>query len=204
MRTAFSLAAMVFAFSAPLQADTINPNLPAAYAVTGVASDDTLNLRAAPSARSAKRGELSHNDTWVEVIEFSREGLWALVNTGETSGWASTKFLAPQPMPRDEMGLPRTLACFGNEPFWSVRFAPSVFMLSTPDRRTSAALTFVSPGAEAVDLPVTGLLFEWGAPGSSVQGHILPGRCSDGMSDRVYGLHYVDPVLGHGCCSIDE
>lgn len=188
----------------PAAADAPDPSFPAPYAVTGVAPDDQLNIRAAPTAAADLRGALAHDDPWVEVLGLSREGRWAMVNTAETSGWVSARFLTPQPVPRDELGLPRTLTCFGTEPFWSARFEPSTFLLSTPEHRTVAPLTAVSPSAANVDLADTGLLFEWGFSGRAVQAHILPGRCTDGMSDRVYGLHYVDNVLGHGCCSIDE
>ncbi|PTX56634.1 SH3 domain-containing protein [Litoreibacter ponti] len=197
--------ALLCAWALPAVAqDTPDPGFPAIYTVTGVASDDALNVRAAPNVRAELLGTLAHDDDWVEVLALSREGRWAQINIGERAGWVSTRFLGAREVPTNSLGLPETLVCLGNEPFWQVRLAPSAFILSTPDERGAQPLTFVAPSPENVDLTQTGLLFDWGFSDSSVRGRILPGSCSDGMSDRRYGLHYVDPVLGHGCCSIDE
>ncbi|MEO1155590.1 MAG: SH3 domain-containing protein, partial [Pseudomonadota bacterium] len=41
---------------------------PALFDVTGVASDDVLNIRSAPSATAEIIGTLAHNETGVEVV----------------------------------------------------------------------------------------------------------------------------------------
>ena len=57
---------------------------PALHDVTGVASDDVLNIRESPDAGSAIVGSLAPDATGVEVVAVT--GGWAVVNTSEASG----------------------------------------------------------------------------------------------------------------------
>ena len=54
---------LLLALALPLRAE----EFPAAYAVTGVASNDVLNIRARPDAGSAIIGSLAPDATGVEV-----------------------------------------------------------------------------------------------------------------------------------------
>lgn len=185
-------------------ADSIAPPLPALYGVAGVAADDRLNVRAEPDARAPVIGDLAHDATAIEVFAFSKEGLWAQVNIGEGTGWAALRFLAPQAEHTDALGLPAGLSCFGTEPFWNLSFLDEVTLIRrTPDTQTAHPIVSTAPDAAFVRIAQTGYRFIWQSGMTDVTAHILPGQCSDGMSDRRYGLHYIDndgPRVG--CCSL--
>jgi len=161
----------------PLKAE----EFPALYAVTGVADDDVLNIRARPDAGSAVIGSLDPDATGVEVIATS--GNWALVNDGEVSGYASLRYLAREPGPAWG-ALQTQLTCIGTEPFWSLKV--------DPQRGTT---DFLTPEDQVADPePISGLwpAGPWAksaAVGLSDGIAVLVGTsCSDGMSDRSYGI----------------
>ncbi|MWD27935.1 SH3 domain-containing protein [Aquicoccus sp. SCR17] len=179
-------------------------DLPALYAVTGVAADDVLNLRDAPRASGQKIGTLAPDATGVEVTAI-RDG-WGRVNAGPRAGWASMRYLARE-APDAEV-LTRRLSCAGTEPFWSlditqgarVRFEPA----DGPAQEAAAGTLRPAEGwRDAFVLPL-----EAGEGGLSAV--ILHRRqCSDGMSDRAFGLSVdlltgaaPDPLLRTGCCSL--
>jgi uncharacterized membrane protein len=186
-------------------ADSIDPPLPALYSVTGVGTGDSLNLRAGPSGRDAIIGTLAPDANGIEVVALSREGNWAMVNHGESAGWAAMRFLTPQPVATTMLGLPIGLQCFGTEPFWDITFFDEMnLILNTPEGETGHAITANAPAPEFVNLPETGFHFAWRKNREIVSAHILPGACSDGMSNRRYGLHYIDDQgLRRGCCSLN-
>ena len=62
--------------------------------MTGVAANDLLNIRAAPSANAEIIGTLSPRARHIEVVGYDDTGRWAQINTGEISGWAALRFLA--------------------------------------------------------------------------------------------------------------
>lgn len=197
---------LLFCVLAPVaQADEADPPLPALYAVTSVAADDWLNVRAAPDAGAERIGSLNPNARDIEVIAFSRAGQWAMINSFETAGWVAARYLERQPVETHAMGLPTGLQCFGTEPFWDMSFSPPRdIALRTPEKETRHALLSQAPSAMHVDLPLTGFRFSWQGASGPVTAHILPGRCSDGMSDRAYGLHYIDDQGPRaGCCSLN-
>lgn len=190
------LAVLLLA-SLPLRAE----EFPALYAVTGVASDDVLNIRALPDAGSAIIGSLAADAADVEVIEIA--GNWALVNTGERAGYAATRYLARRSGP-DWTALQTPLSCLGTEPFWSLTIDPG-----TMSARFSSPET---PDASAVEI-----VYQWpGQPGDTTAAVGLPSgtvvlqplQCSDGMSDRVYGISAdlfrtaPDTSRLSGCCRL--
>jgi uncharacterized membrane protein len=181
--------------------------LPTLFDVTGVAADDVLNIRAAPSTGAAIIGSLSPQARDIEVVGYDETGRWAQVNAGGRSGWVAFRYLNYQVDVWNPGTLPPTLHCLGNEPFWS--FAPSGERLafSTPERpetvmNIAQVLTsgrFRDPrrsiSAQGDFLRVTAV--------------IVPMQCSDGMSDRAYGLDVTVILEQHGttqmltgCCSI--
>lgn len=175
-------------------------SLPALYDVTGVAAGDVLNIRAEGKAEAAVVGTLPPDATAVEVVEES--GNWGLVNTGEGSGWVNLRFMARQPGP-DWFALETPLRCLGTEPFWSLGIEPAtgVAVYSTPeggDRFTTVTARW--PGtpysaSAAIALP----------EGFAV---LTGGYCSDGMSDRAFGIRADlfltgDPAARMaGCCTL--
>lgn len=82
------LFALLFSLIASAAAATFDA-WPALYDVSGVASDDVLNIRAEPSADAPIIGTLAHDATNVEIIRDGENG-WGLVNTDEgTAGYPS-------------------------------------------------------------------------------------------------------------------
>jgi uncharacterized membrane protein len=187
-----------------LLADDLPPILPALYQVTGVAGDDQLNIRAAPDAGAAIIGALAHDRTAVEVIRFSASGRWAMVNHAETAGWVAARYLRRSEGWAGPMGFAaRNLTCYGTEPFWSLAIHDDSVTLSTPEGTASSPVLarYISPDQQHPGSNTA--FFDWQADGLPVRSHILPGLCHDGMSDRLFGLHYLDQGLGYrGCCSL--
>jgi uncharacterized membrane protein len=173
---------------------------PALHAVTGVGAEDVLNIRARPDATSDVVGTLPSDATGVEVV--GTEGGWAVVNTGESSGYAALRFLTREPGP-DWNSLQVPLTCLGTEPFWSLEIDPAAgeTRRNTPDSQgpRAARLTVAWLGSErAPDMAVAV------EDGIAV---LSPGNCQDGMSERRYGISvqvfrtgigYVD--RDRGCC----
>lgn len=184
----------------PLKAE----EFPALYAVTGVAAGDVLNIRARPDAGAPIIGSLAPDATGVEVIATS--GTWAVVNSAEGSGYAALRFLRREPGP-EWNALQTPLACFGTEPFWSLEIDPqrgeARFM--TPDDQAPAAEKIsgrwpAQPWAQSAAIGLSdGIAVLAGA------------ECSDGMSDRSYGIAVdifrTGPAGGgrlSGCCLLAQ
>ena len=185
-------------------ADTIDPPLPALYGVFGVAVDDVLNVRDAPNASASIIGTLAPDARNVEVVSLSREGNWAQINLGEQSGWTAIRYLKPHTVTATALGLPVGLQCFGTEPFWDITFSDALILtLNTPEGSTTHAITANTPAPAAINLTENGFRFAWRSGRDIISARILPGQCTDGMTDRRFGLHYVDDMgLRSGCCSL--
>ena len=178
--------------------------VPDLFDVTGVAANDALNVRSAPNADSEIIGGLDPDATGVEITAI--QGGWGLVNQGERSGWTAMRFLARQGGTWTAGAVPPTLVCFGTEPFWSLRYEDDDMVWSSPDEtkwmETAEALGGAIPGDVRRGLVAAG-------DGTDIHAIIAPGPCSDGMSDRAFGLTAAiilddgtGPRLLHGCCSI--
>lgn len=174
---------------------------PALYDVVGVAAGDVLNIRQSGDANAPIIGELPPDAKAVEVVGI-RDG-WGQVNTGEAAGFVKMRFLAAQPGPGWH-ALAAPMRCFGTEPFWSLSLTPDTekARFSTPEGDMDMAIRRSWPGSGlplpvAVDLDL-GILV------------MTPQACSDGMSDRAYGIaaalfpHAPDQPALHGCCSIAQ
>ncbi|SLN17785.1 Bacterial SH3 domain protein [Roseivivax jejudonensis] len=180
------------------------PTLPALHAVTGVVPGDVLNVRAEPDPEAEKIGELAADAIGVEVTAIDAATGWARVNTNERAGWASLDFLSPE----EGGALPDVarLSCFGTEPFWTLDVdAGGLSNFSEPE---SEALFLTGPvqtgEGRTGRYGVTG-----GAAGRQLALAITVTGCSDGMSDRLYGLDAA-LILGgsgsrmlSGCCSLE-
>ena len=192
-------------FALAVSADEIDPPLPALYAVSEVAAGDVLNIRARPDAQADIIGSLGPQAEGIEVIGLSRSGTWAEINVSEGRGWVAMRYLRQDTMPRNALGLPDGLQCFGTEPFWTMRFGDAASLtLSTPEGDTRHGIQSTAPLPANVDLATGGFRFIWNSASGPATAHILPGRCADGMSDRGYGLHYLDDIgPRRGCCSLN-
>ncbi|WP_371060799.1 COG3650 family protein [Rhodosalinus sp. 5P4] len=181
------LAAFALALAAAAPAAAQDGPLPALYDVRGVAPDDVLNVRAAPSADAARIGALAPGARGVEVTAIDSAAGWGRVNAGEQAGWVSMRFLARQPR-QGGNALPVPMRCFGTEPFWSLSVAEDGLRLEGPGvpRAVTASL---SERTRAAGRPDAYGFVGWGAGGGqAIHGTVRRARCSDGMSDRLFGL----------------
>ena len=204
---ATGLALGLFLAAASPAAATQEYILPTLFDVTGVAAHDVLNIRAAPDASAEIIGTLSPNARNVEVVGHDETGRWARINLDERSGWAALRYLAYQTDVWTPGTLPPTLHCLGNEPFWSFRPSGDTVTFSTPDAPESM-MRIEQVLATGVFRDPRRLVT---AQGESLRmsAVMVPTACSDGMSDRSYGLDVTvildrrgEPQMLTGCCSI--
>lgn len=199
--------AALTALSAPAFA-TPEALLPSRADVIGVAANDLLNIRAEPDAKAAVIGTLAPSAKGVEITGFDVSGQWARVGTGEGMGWASGRFLQLQRATWAPGKLPSTLSCHGTEPFWSLARTASGMSFSTPDQASRALDLRVVMDRGIAEDPMRSLIA--GDAKGRVTAVIQPQLCSDGMSDREYGLAATVILDGQGqksrmltgCCSV--
>ena len=141
------------------------------------------------------------------MVALDATGRWGQVNTGERAGWVAMRYLDAEEGVWQAGSLPAGLACFGTEPFWSLRPGGGQAVFATPDggEQTFALSAALDTG---IDGDPRRALAASGA-GGRLTATIAPASCSDGMSDRAYGLEIMlileepgDPRLFTGCCSI--
>ncbi|UYV37424.1 SH3 domain-containing protein [Rhodobacteraceae bacterium D3-12] len=176
---------------------------PALHDVTGVASDDVLNVRAEPRGDAPVIGALSFAAKFVEVVRV--ENGWGLVTLGEGSGWASLRYLKAQP--HTPGAFPDQISCYGTEPFWSLSYDGNNALhysdINGADRLMRVQSILRAQGRLDRHALIAG------SEDGLVTAVYARAQCSDGMSDRAYGFS-VDAVLrdpdGHvllsGCCTI--
>lgn len=181
---------------------------PGYFRVTGVALDDTLNVRAEPRASSADIGDLPPDATGVEVQGTDASGKWGRIIWQEGMGWISMRFLEPDPVPRlADTQLPAGMLCGGTEPFWSVQFSANTAIYSDIEGTVhSMALQNTMVAGGRPNFPVY-----TGFAGSDAQASMIfePSQCSDGMSDRDYPWQ-IELLIGTatggrflvGCCNL--
>ena len=179
--------------------------LPALFGVAGVEESDMLNVRAGPSTDEEIVARLSPSATSIEVVVTDDSGEWGLVALPEGRGWASLRYLVRAPG-QPLTGLPNQISCAGTEPFWSFNLMQDRSAeFARPDVTTRFQNVAIIPSSNRTDRHA---LF---ADGGEVVVTSLVGRgmCSDGMSDRPYGLS-IDMLvtdksavtLYSGCCSV--
>lgn len=201
MRLATVLA-LILSLAGPAAAQTMLPTL---YDVSGVAANDHLNIRAMPDASSSILSQLPHDSKGVEVIE-TRAG-WARVNTFERSGWVNMRYLKERPDVWKPGEIPATLNCLGTEPFWSLRQVGSNIVYETPSvSRPMQRRAIVDNPSQL--RPARSIVA--GDEQGRVTVVLQPGQCTDGMSDRYFGLSATLLFEGagqasrmeNGCCRI--
>jgi uncharacterized membrane protein len=181
--------------------------LPTLFDVTGVPAGDVLNVRAGPGVQHEIVGRIDHNARGVEVVAHGPDGAWGQIILGEGTGWVAMRFLAYRTDVWEPGALPAGLQCLGTEPFWSLAPQNGVLVLERPE-------------APAVEAPVTAVL-DTGvfrdprravlaeAEGARLTATLETRQCSDGMSDRVFGLSAMvvhedqgGATLLTGCCRL--
>ena len=178
--------------------------LPDTFVVTGVAADDTLNVRQQPSGSSADIGDLYPNQL-VEVIAVSDNDQWGQIIWHEGNGWISMRFLAPEPYPQmDDSVMPIGISCLGNEPFWSATILRNQ-MFEFSDIGALPQMRPVQHSTSALNMPPYLFAFTAG----EFTGVLERAQCFDGMSDITYGwqLRLISTqmsglVLRNGCCRV--
>jgi uncharacterized membrane protein len=179
-------------------------NLPAHFSTKGIAADDTLNIRALPSASAEVIGEYGPYTLNIEVIRTTHDGKWGLVGMNEVNGWVAMRFLeiSNHLQPNE---FPRPMRCFGTEPFWTLNVTPrgDEYHEMGDTRRDIAMIdeTTAPNGAMAV--------FEEG-PTLNRTLIVQRGYCSDSMTEREFGwkatLFNAAPdgnSVQSGCCTLD-
>lgn len=176
--------------------------LPTLFDVTGVASDDVLNIRENPNADSAIIGALTPSARDIEIV--AEANGWGRVNLGERTGWISMRFLAPQNDVWTDGKLPDDFTCFGTEPFWSID--------AKADRLVLVQADDSYPEGQSFPLVQIGRAGRFRDPLRVIRAEGMtlfatPRICSDGMSDNLYGLGAAalidsDGRVLTGCCSI--
>lgn len=181
---------------------------PGYFRVTGVAADDTLNVRAEPRASSADIGDLPPDATGIEVLGTDASGAWAEIIWEEGNAWIARRFLTPDTVDQVQgTRLPAGLLCGGTEPFWSLKLGQASAVYSD-----ISGMTFTMPMAGSTvaegrpDFPVA---MQHGGGGNGSLSVVRPIRCSDGMSDRdyPYTLSFILQTTGgrrflEGCCHL--
>ena len=186
------------------------------YEVTGVASDDQLNMR----AHVGEGGAVS-DATIVGTIPWNGRGLratglavtigasvWREVIYGGVRGWVNAHYLKQVRVLYPD-GLPLRLSCGGNEPFWSLALSDGAASFDRMGNKTRYSV--VSARSATNHRRRWWLrLANGGRRASAVVS--LGAACSDGMSDFDYPLEILwlgedggDDGQGtpmHGCCSL--
>lgn len=174
--------------------------LPTLFDVTNVDADDVLNIRQHPNASSPIIGSLAADAARIEVVE-ERDG-WGRVNTGEASGWASMRYLSYRTDVWQDGALPQGFGCFGTEPFWDLQAEGGDMVLRGPDSPDDVRPVRAVLGTGIFRDPMRAVLVD------DMTLVATPQICSDGMSDRQFGLRASlilvgeTPRLLSGCCSI--
>jgi len=180
---------------------------PALYRVTGVTAPDVLNVRAGPGVEHQIIGTFAPNQTHVEVVGTTEDRRWGRVIIGEVSGWSSMRFLS-RTGPNWNAGLPTPLYCGGTEPFWSYNRLIGGGNFNSTDIAAPEPFAELWNGPAAGRGPQTfGMVLDSG--NSTMTAFIRRGICSDGMSDRDYGIiaYFLRTTptgsqLLEGCCRL--
>lgn len=173
-------------------------DLPARFTVAGVGAGDVLNVRSEPNASAPVVATLPPGSTGVEVLQLSPDGRWGLTPLREGSGWVSLRYLAREAA--SGTPLPRPLLCRGTEPFWALSVTGTGAVFETPE----GGAVPLRPLGEAAG--VTGGVAAFDAGGETLDLTVVRRACSDGMSDRPYGLAAMVWNRGEtfleGCCAL--
>ncbi|MXQ08302.1 SH3 domain-containing protein [Alphaproteobacteria bacterium GH1-50] len=182
-----AVLAIVLLLAGPVHAT--QDAFPGLYDVTGVASDDVLNIRSGPGASHAIIGSLPPDATDIEVIAPDDRHRWAKINFREGTGWVSMDYLVPHPGQVSGF-VPDIRHCFGTEPFWSLTYDQPRITLSMPDIEPRDGLISGYHGSlsRRDRFAFTGSFFPTAAGDREIQLFVRQEICTDGMSDREYGI----------------
>ena len=202
-----TVSAILVVLATTLAAAAQDYVLPTLFDVTGVAADDVLNIRAEPDAGAEVIGTLAPNARRIEVVARDQSGDWGQVNTDGRSGWASLHYLTPRAGVWEPGELPQTLSCTGTEPFWSLTTRGDSVTYSTPENDGTRYRVETIEGADLMRDPRRSVVAS--TSGRRLTAVLVPASCSDGMSNRAYGLDATlvlerdgELRVMAGCCSV--
>lgn len=204
MRIIQILATMLLLASTSAHADS--QLLPAFYKVTGVASNDVLNVRSGTGTSHPIIEYLAYNDRHIEIVRLSDDRKWGLIGYPGGSGWASMRYLKRQ-SGQSASNLPQPLSCGGNEPFWNLTFSQNGNRFTEPGQ-VAHNLATTWQGTPAGMRPISyGVKMAGG--NDAISAVISRRQCSDGMSDKAYGFTINALLSGGvgnrmlaGCCAL--
>ncbi|MDA7423858.1 SH3 domain-containing protein [Thalassococcus lentus] len=181
--------------------------LPALFNVVDVASDDVLNVRQQPTAKSPIISELAYDQTYVEVIEVTENGRWGRVGTGESGmGWVYMRYMAA--VPNGSFPDWPAMRCNGSEAPWMFTFeqgGEAIYRQSYEEgmRLQASALRKGSESFLAWGMAARG-------PNVTVTASIRQLQCDSTMIDDTSGFQGVivaafadgTTYTHSGCCSL--
>ncbi|WP_439563108.1 SH3 domain-containing protein [Roseinatronobacter sp.] len=178
---------------------------PQLFDVVDVSPDDVLNIRQEPSASSDIIGTLAPDATGIEVIMLNSTQRWGMVNSNESTGWVSMRYMQGQGVHIDHFNMPVGLSCYGTEPFWSLHSDRGVWHFdSLNDPAAELEIDIAQDSGIAQDFR---RMVRLTGPDGPATAFIYPAACNDGMSDLAFGLSISlmtgpsAPMLS-GCCSL--
>lgn len=179
------------------------------FEVKGVASNDTLALRAAPDWRSKRVRKIAPTANRVMGLGPSTRvngHAWLSVEFEGAKGWVNGTYLRPY-SGGENKALSKVLDCQGTEPFWSLRIERTQMLM----RDSNQSTRFWKPERSASALPLGGWLLtgapvaQSARPDGRLEGRFKEtGACSDGMSDFYYRYELLLKLEGEtlrGCCN---
>ena len=194
--------------SEPEKALTGEPSFTQGYfAVVGVASDDTLNMRTAASAESTLVYKIPYNAKGLLSLEHN--GSWVKVSYLHYQGWVHGKYLKSMAAPGFASVIQSELFCLGTEPSWNVKTSgenlsfrflsdQASFKLNSDIRQSLNDTTVFQGSAVDANHPINTIGFILQVDSS----------CSDGMSDEEYDyelfVSHSRSQLMSGCCKIKK
>jgi uncharacterized membrane protein len=198
-------SALIALFFAAAATPASAQDFPALFSVTGVANSDVLNIRAEPSAQSPIVGHFAPHQTSIEVVGLSEDRRWGLVRTDEGVGWSAIRYLRQESADSWQDGR-QHMTCYGTEPFWNLNLFLPTNRAEFEDLATGGfELRNNAPNLNFTRHPATLAMSFTGARQGFAM--IRQGVCSDGMSDRLFGLeiqlYWRDQPEGlSGCCML--
>lgn len=201
-----------------LYASNLSANNTTAYAVTGVASDDYLNVRQKATARSAIITRLPYNSTGIHRLageaRIAGNTWWRITWKGKI-GWVNQRYLiamatqntdvdATAPVASKKMSTSATLNCGGNEPFWGMKISKQAINYSPMDgQKLNLPVVFNKTSANNTSIAAI-----YAQKGNQQILAMLQkvAACSDGMSDIKYP-YAIAAIINQrqfysGCCHV--
>ena len=174
---------------------------PALHSVIGVAAGDLLNVREGPTTSSPVIAALRHTASGIEIIKTTADGKWGLLNVAEGTGWTAMQHLT-----KTIVSDPKS-QCFGTEPFWIADFGTDASFELAGETAQSYQVVAKTNSTNRTDRFAT---VAQGTTGQLIA-TLSAKECSDGMSDRLFGLsaELLVEEAGSwtqysGCCSLKK